>query len=190
MSSPSSRTFSQVCACRVLVEELLRVEGGGLLSRRNADGLVASAVRSLRQHLHELVPPLRRAMLFDELLRIPLVRRVEVHRPLEVCERPRVVPCATEVVGAAGQMPRLLLRVVDEFGALAGGAPRRVPALGLDEALLGGVPELVGLLSLCCLGVRVSGAARVVELLAQLAQALEQRAARGCVGHRRTRCRR
>ena len=103
-----------------------------------------------------------------------------------LCEGARVVAGAPEVARrrarsaapAASASPASSAR----WPAACAGA---VPPLGGDEAALGGLPELRALLRLGRLGVGVAGAAGVVELLAQLAEPLEERAAGGRIGDRR-----
>ena len=124
----------------VLVEQVARVDGASLLARGDADAPVVRGVGALRENGDELGPALGGAVLLHEPVRVLLVGRVEIHRSLEVCERAGIVSRVGEVIGATRQMVGLRLRIGGQLGALARHLAGVVPAFGLEERLLGGVP--------------------------------------------------
>src|ERR1019366_1496077 len=148
---------------------------------------IGRVLAALEQEVNEIVPAERRRVPIGELLRVLFVRGVEVGRLHQVHERTGFVSSAAEVVRAARVVTRSGLRVRLSLRALHRRLTCALPALRGHEASLRRLPQLrAGGPVERAIGVRFTGARRVVELFVELAQALEQPAPRLVIGDARS----
>ncbi|HQP37208.1 MAG TPA: hypothetical protein PLI95_18615, partial [Polyangiaceae bacterium] len=176
-SSPSS-DFEEDLAGLIGVDVL---EGfGGALAQGDALGAIGELVGAALQELHEVVGALVVGVLLLERSGEGVVDGVEIGGLLEAHDAGVGIAGAEQVLGLAVAQDGLVLGVGGEVGELADGARGVLPALRLCEAAFGGFPGLVSGSLVRGLRERLSGARRVVRLLAQITQLEQKRLA--CFG--------
>ncbi len=171
--------------CRVLVRELLGVEGSSLTPRRDALALVGQTVGAPGEQLRQFEPVPAGRVQLAQPVRVLVARGIEVGRPTQARDDARFCAGPRKMLGRAGEMSRLMpsvageLREMDRTLASAGPLPRH------EEAPLGRPPEPAVSERLGGFGVSLSRAQGIAQPLPQLAEALEQHAARKRIRHGR-----